>query len=54
MSGKQPGNRRPAHLGTWRPLAAFPAIIASLLLLVFVFGGAGRWEGPVLLSWLAA
>jgi Zn-dependent protease with chaperone function len=29
-------------------------MIASLLLLAFVFGGAGRWEGPVLLSWLTA
>lgn len=54
MSGKQPGVRRPTHLGRWRALAASPAMIASLLLLVLVFGGAGRWEGPVLLSWLAA
>jgi STE24 endopeptidase len=53
MSAKQP-DRRPTHLGTWRALAALPAMIASLLLLVFLFGGAGRWEGPLLLSWLAA
>jgi len=54
MSAKLPGARRPIHLGTWRALAALPAMVASLLLLVFMFGGAGRWEGPVLLSWLAA
>jgi Zn-dependent protease with chaperone function len=54
MSAKRPDTRRPTHLGTWRALAALPAMIGSLLLLVFVFGGAGRWEGPVLLSWLAA
>jgi Zn-dependent protease with chaperone function len=54
MSAKQPGARQPTHLGTWRALAALPAMIASLLLLIFVFGGADRWEGPVLLGWLAA
>lgn len=54
MRAKQPGTRRPTHLGTWRALSASPAMIGSLLLLVFVFGAAGRWEGPVLLSWLGA
>jgi Zn-dependent protease with chaperone function len=54
MSVKQPDARRTTHLGTWRALAALPSMIGGLLLLVFVFGGAGRWEGPVLLSWLAA
>jgi hypothetical protein len=29
-------------------------MIASLLLLAFVFGSAGRWEVPLLLSWLTA
>jgi Zn-dependent protease with chaperone function len=54
MSAKQPAARQPTHLGTWRALAASPAMIASLLLLVVVLGGAGRWEGPVVLSWLVA
>jgi Zn-dependent protease with chaperone function len=54
MSVKQPDAQRTTHFGTWRALAALPSMIGSLLLLVFVFGGAGRWEGPVLLSWLAA
>jgi hypothetical protein len=53
MSAEQSGARRPRHFGKWRALAALPAMIASLLLLVFVFGDAGRWEGPVLLGWLA-
>jgi Zn-dependent protease with chaperone function len=54
MSAKQPAARPATHLGAWRALAAVPAMIASLLLLVFVLGGAGRWAGPVLLSWLVA
>jgi Zn-dependent protease with chaperone function len=54
MNGKQPDFRRRTHLGLWRALAALPAMLASLLLLIFVFGGAGRWEGPLLLGWLAA
>jgi Zn-dependent protease with chaperone function len=54
MSAKQPDARQPTHLGTWRALAAAPAMLASLLLLVFMLGGAGRWEAPVLLSWLTA
>jgi Zn-dependent protease with chaperone function len=54
MSAKQPGDRQPRHLGTWRALAALPAMLASLLLLVFLFGGAGCWESPLVLSWLAA
>jgi Zn-dependent protease with chaperone function len=54
MSAKQPGDRRRTHLGTWRALAALPEMIASLLLLVVVLGGAGRWGGPLVLSWLAA
>lgn len=54
MTAKQPGAVRSAPLGAWRALAASPAMIASLLLLIFLAGGAGRWEGPLLLSWLAA
>jgi Zn-dependent protease with chaperone function len=54
MSAKQHGACRPTHLGTSRALATLPAMTASLLLLVFLLGGADRWEGPVLLSWLAA
>ncbi|MDT4937274.1 MAG: endopeptidase, partial [Pseudonocardiales bacterium] len=29
-------------------------MLASLLLLIFVFGGADRWEGPLVLSWVTA
>lgn len=54
MSAKLPGALRRAHLGTWRALATLPVMIASLLLLVFLLGGVGRWEAPILLSWLAA
>jgi len=41
------------YLGAWWALAAAPAIIGSFLLLLVLFGGMGRWEGLVLLGWLA-
>lgn len=46
--------RSGGHLGAWRALAAVPAIIGSLLLLLVLFGGLGPWEGVVLLGWLAS
>ena len=45
---------RCTHFGTWRALAALPAMTGSVLLLVVLLGGLGRWEGPALLAWMAA
>ena len=45
---------RCTHFGTWRALAALPAITGSVLLLILLLGGLGRWEGPALLAWMAA
>ena len=45
---------RCTHFGTWRALAALPAITGSVLLLIVLLGGLGRWEGPVLLAWMVA
>ena len=36
----------------WRVLAAAPAMIGSLLLLVFLTGGLGRWGPLFVLAWL--
>lgn len=47
--------RRPgANFGAWRAVTAIPAMVGSLLLLVVLFGWMGRWEGLVLLGWLAS
>jgi Zn-dependent protease with chaperone function len=53
MSASHVGTQRRAHLGTWRAMAAAPSMIGSFLLLVVLFSAAGRWEGPVLLGWIA-
>jgi hypothetical protein len=37
----------------WRAVIAMPAMLGSLLLLLVVFGWAGRWEPVVMLTWLA-
>ena len=42
------------HLGAWRAVTAVPAMIGSLLLLLVLFGGLGRWEALLLLGWLVA
>jgi Peptidase family M48 len=44
--------RRVAHFGVWRAVIAMPAMLGSLLLLLVVFGWAGRWEPVVMLTWL--
>lgn len=40
--------------GGWRAVAAAPAIVGSLLLLMALFGWLGRWEVLVLLGWLTS
>jgi len=40
--------------GTWRAVAALPAMAGSFLLLLVAFGWTGRWEGLVLAGWLAS
>ena len=40
------------HLGVRRAVIAMPAMLGSLLLLLVVFGWAGRWEPVVVLTWL--
>ncbi len=52
MSGRRAGRR--CHFGAGRALAAVPAMVGSLLLLLVLFGWMGRWEGLVLLAWLAS
>lgn len=45
---------RSGQFGAWRALTAVPAMVGSLLLLVVLSGGLGRWQAPVLLGWLVA
>jgi STE24 endopeptidase len=45
---------RRGHFGAWRAVAAAPAMVGSLLLLLVLFGWMGQWEGLVLLAWLAS
>jgi len=45
---------RRGHYSAWRTLAAAPAMAGSTLLLVVLLAGLGRWEGVVLLAWVAA
>lgn len=45
--------QRPHRLAVTRAVVAGPAMIASLLLLVVLFGWAEPGEGPLLLAWLA-
>lgn len=42
------------RIGACRAVTALPAMVGSLLLLVVLAGGLGRWEALVLLGWLAA
>jgi len=46
--------RRAGHFGAWRAVSTVPEIIGSQLLLLVLFGWLGRWEGVVLLGWLAS
>jgi STE24 endopeptidase len=46
--------RRGPRLGVARVLVAAPAIVGSLLLLLVLFGWAGRWEPLLMLAWLAS
>ena len=43
-----------SHLGAWRAVASLPAMVGSLGLLLVTFGWTGRWEGLVLVGWLAS
>jgi STE24 endopeptidase len=40
------------RVGRWRALVALPAMIASALLLLVLFGWAGQWEPLIMVSWL--
>lgn len=53
-SGSPAMSARIGGVGLWRALAAAPAMIGSLLLLVVLFGWLGRAEALVLLGWLAS
>jgi STE24 endopeptidase len=46
--------RRVPRLGVGRVLVAAPAMVGSLLLLLVLFGWAGRWEPVLMLAWLAS
>jgi STE24 endopeptidase len=46
--------RRAGHFGAWRAVSTVPAMVASLLLLLVLFGWLGQWEGAVLLGWIAS
>ncbi len=43
-----------SHLGACRAVASLPAMVGSLGLLLVTFGWTGRWEGLVLVGWLAS
>jgi hypothetical protein len=46
--------RRPVvRYWLWRSVAAAPAMIGSLLLLMLASGALGRWSGLLLLTWAA-
>ena len=40
------------HYGAWRAMAAAPAMLGSLALLLVLFGFLGRWEPVAILGWL--
>lgn len=42
--------RRSGSFGLWRALASAPAMVGSLLLLLVLLAGLGRWEGLLLLG----
>ena len=46
--------RRVPRLGMARVLVAAPAMVGSLLLLLVLFGWAGRWEPLLMLAWLGS
>jgi STE24 endopeptidase len=46
--------RRYGSFGVWRALASAPAMVGSLLLLLVLLAGLGRWEGLLLLGWLGS
>ncbi len=46
--------RRAGHFGAWRALAAVPAMVGSMLLLLVLFGWMGQWEGAALLGWIGS
>ena len=46
--------RRRGSFGLWRALAAAPAMVGSLLLMLVLLAGLGRWEGLLLLGWLGS
>lgn len=45
--------RRAVRYGLWRWVAAAPAVVGSLLLLVLASGALGQWSGLLLLTWAA-
>jgi STE24 endopeptidase len=46
--------RHCGSFGAWRALASAPAMVGSLLLLLVLLAGLGRWEGLLLLGWLGS
>ena len=46
--------RRDGNFGMWRAMASAPAMVGSLLLLLVLLAGLGRWEGLLLLAWLGS
>ena len=46
--------RHYGNFGVWRALASAPAMVGSLLLLLVLLAGLGRWEGLLLLGWLGS
>lgn len=46
--------RRVPRFGMGRVLVAAPAMVGSLLLLLVLFGWAGRWEPVLMLAWLGS
>ena len=46
--------RRVPRVGMGRVLVAAPAMVGSLLLLLVLFGWAGRWEPVLMLAWLGS
>ena len=53
-SAGAPTRRRDGHYSAWRALAAVPAMVGSLFLVLIAFAFLGRWEGVALLGWLAS
>jgi hypothetical protein len=52
---RPPGDvpRPVVRYGLWRSVAAAPAMIGSLLLLVLTCAASGRWSGLLRLTWTA-